>query len=57
MMENAVNRVEMTNDKEEVVVAGPERMVVPDASCLVCASGVNPTILGGEYQEALKDAL
>lgn len=55
-MENAVSQIE-TKAKEEVVAAGPERMVVPDASCLVCASGVNPTIGKLDYQEALRDAL
>jgi len=55
-MENSVNRVE-TKDKVETT-AQPERTEATlGGSCPTCRSGLDPTIIGGDFQDALRDAL
>lgn len=53
-MENAGNQVETKNTVETVVAAADSSI---SGSCLVCASGVDPTIGTSDYQEALRDGL
>lgn len=55
-MENSMNRVE-TKDKAEAVAKPASATADLGASCLVCASGINPTILQGDYTDALQDGL
>jgi hypothetical protein len=55
-MQNAVEQVETKNQAE--TVAKPASATADlGGSCLVCASGVNPTVLGGDYTDALQDGL
>ena len=55
-MQSSVERVETKNQFE--TVAKPASATADlGGSCLVCASGVNPTILESDYTDALQDGL
>jgi len=55
-MENSVERVE-TKDQAEAIAKPASAAADLGGSCLVCASGINPTILQGDYTDALQDGL
>lgn len=56
-MENSAQRVE-TKDKVETV-AKPESATISGVggSCPTCRSGLDPTIITGDFTDALRDAL
>jgi hypothetical protein len=55
-MEKSVNRVE-TKDKAETVATPESATADLSGSCPTCRSGLDPTIIGGDFQDALRDAL
>lgn len=55
-MEKAVNQVE-TKDQRETVAAPEKLSVAAGGSCPTCRSGLDPTIITGDFQESLRDGL
>jgi hypothetical protein len=52
------NAVKLETGKDNVEAAAPERAEVPvGGSCPTCRSGLDPTILGGDFQDALRESL